>query len=430
MNEPRQLKILLSAFACHPAKGSEEGVAWNWLKELSKEHQVYVLTSTLLGQDEAVKAAVEKLPSAANIHLTVIPFAEKRHRLAAGFPILEFYVHCVEWQKAALVEAQKLLKHTDVDIVHHVTYATWTVPSFLWQLPKPLVLGPVAGSQRTPLAGYRFMPFKGIVQEIVRMVFYFWARLPLTPAKRAVKRSSLVLCGNLETLREVSSMRNSGRSLLMSEVGITSIPDIACLEKPAGFQAGDDDAPNVSLLWVAAFEPRKNFGLLLQALQLLPADIQWKLFVAGNGDCLAYWQEKVVESGLATKIKFLGQIPYDQMSEYYRQADIFVLPSLREGSPTVVIEAMANGLPVVALKLCGMASLLSEDCGILVDVQSKAQMVKDFAGAIERLSRNQALRYQIGQNAYTRIKDDYTWEYRAKKMLTLYEAVRMHSSIH
>jgi glycosyltransferase involved in cell wall biosynthesis len=430
MNEPKPLKILLSAFACHPAKGSEEGVAWNWLKELSQEHQVYVLISTLLGQDEAVKAAVEELPSAKNIHLTVIPFAEKRHRLIAFFPILEFYVHCVEWQKAALLEAQKLLKHTDVDIVHHVTYATWTIPSFLWQLPKPFVLGPVAGSQRMPLAGYQLMPFKGIVHEIVRMVFYFWARLPLTPAKKAVKRSNLVLCGNLETLREVSSMRNSGRSLLMSEVGITGVPEIKWLEKLTDFKEEDDNSPNVSLLWVAAFEPRKNFGLLLKALRMLPADIQWKLFVAGDGDWLAYWQGKVVESGLATKIKFLGQIPYHQMSEYYRQADIFVLPSLREGSPTVVIEAMANGLPVVALKLCGMASLLSEDCGILVDVQSKAQMIKDFANAIERLSRNQALRYQIGQNAYARIKDGYTWEYRARKMLTLYETVRMDSAIH
>jgi glycosyltransferase involved in cell wall biosynthesis len=423
MNQPKQLKILLSAFACHPEKGSEEGVAWNWLKELSQEHQVYALISTLLGQDEAVRAAVEKLPSAKNIHLIVIPFGKKCHRLIALFPIFEFYLHCVEWQKAALREAQKLLKHTDIDIVHHVTYATWTIPSFLWRLPKPFILGPVAGSQRTPLTGYQFLSFKGIVQEIVRMTFYFWARLPLTPAKKAVKRSNLVLCGNLETLQEVSLMRNSGKSLFMSEVGITNIPDWLHLEKAANLRKTDADSPSISLLWVAAFEPRKNFGLLLQALQILPDDIQWKLFVAGDGACLGYWQDKVIESGLATKVKFLGQIPYQQMAAYYRQVDIFVLPSLREGSPTVVIEAMANGLPVVALKLCGMASLLSEDCGMLVDVESKAQMVKDFAGAIERLSRSQDLRYQIGQNAYTKIKDHYTWEHRARKMLTLYEAV-------
>ncbi len=429
MNQPQQRKILLSAFACHPEKGSEEGVAWNWLKELSKQHQVYALVSNLLGQDEAIKAAVEKLPTANNIQLIFIPFAEKSHRLIALFPIFEFYIHCIAWQRAALQEAQKLLDHTDIDVVHHATYATWTIPSFLWRLPKPFVFGPVAGSQRMPLTGYRFLPVKGIVQEIVRMAFYFWARFPLTPAKKAVRRSSLVLCGNLETLQEVRSMRSGGRSLFMSEVGINHLPHISRLEPSSCLSENDASSAKISLLWVAAFEPRKNFGLLLEALRILPNDIQWKLFVAGDGACLAYWQAKVVEAGLATKVKFLGQIPYQQMSEYYQQADIFVLPSLREGSPTVVIEAMANGLPVVALRLCGMASLLSEDCGILVEVEHKMQMVQDFAGAIERLSRSQDLRQRIGQNAYTKIKEHYTWESRARKMSTLYEEVLMATAI-
>jgi glycosyltransferase involved in cell wall biosynthesis len=430
MDQPRKLKILLSAFACHPEKGSEEGVAWNWLKVLSQEHQVYVFVSTLLGQDEAIKAAVEKLPSRENIHLTVIPFSDKRHHLVSLLPLLEFYIHCVEWQKSALLEAQKLVRVTDIDIVHHVTYATWTVPSFLWRLPQPFILGPVAGSQRTPLVGYQFMPLKGIIQEIVRMVFYFWARLPLRSAKETVKRSDLVLCGNLETLKEVSSMRNSDNSLFMSEVGINQISDVPPIGKFSVSPRTANSDSAISLLWVAAFEHRKNFGLLLSALQTLPPDIQWKLFVAGDGACLAYWQKKVFELGLDTKIQFLGQVPYHEISAYYQKVDMFVLPSLREGSPTVVIEAMANGLPVIALKLCGMASLLSDDCGILVNVESKRQVIRDFAAAIECLSRDRNLRQKIGMNAYTKIKDHYTWEYRANKMLALYKGLLLDISTH
>jgi glycosyltransferase involved in cell wall biosynthesis len=423
LDQPRKLKILLSAFACHPEKGSEEGVAWNWLKVLSQEHQVYVFISTLLGQDEAVKAAVAKLPSRENIHLTIIPLSDRRHRLFSLLPILEFYVHCVEWQQSALRAAQTLVRETDIDIVHHVTYATWTVPSFLWRLPQPFVLGPVAGGQRTPLVGYQFMPLKGIIQEIVRMVFYFWARLPLRAAKETVKRSDLVLCGNFETLQEVRSMRHSSSSLFMSEVGINQIPDVPPIGKFADAPGTSDAASTVSLLWVAAFEHRKNFGLLLSALQMLPPDIQWQLFVAGEGTCLAYWQKRVVELGLDHKIQFLGQVPYHGIAAYYQKVDMFVFPSLREGSATVMIEAMANGLPVIALKLCGMASLLSDDCGILVNVESKRQMIRDFAVAIEQLARDRDLRHRVGQNAYVRIRDHYTWEYRAKRMLSLYEGL-------
>ena len=73
----QKLKILLSAFVCHPEKGSEAGIGWNWLKELSKEHEVYALISCFLDQEEPVRTAVEKLPYRENIHLIFIPWPQE-----------------------------------------------------------------------------------------------------------------------------------------------------------------------------------------------------------------------------------------------------------------------------------------------------------------------------------------------------------------
>ena len=72
----QKLKILLSAFVCHPEKGSEAGGGWNWLKELSKEHEVYALVSTFLDQEKPVRMAVDELPYRENIHLIFIPWPQ------------------------------------------------------------------------------------------------------------------------------------------------------------------------------------------------------------------------------------------------------------------------------------------------------------------------------------------------------------------
>ncbi|MFB2839739.1 glycosyltransferase family 4 protein [Floridanema evergladense] len=417
----KKFKILLSAFVCHPEKGSEEGIGWNWLKELSKEHEVYALISCFLDQEEPVRAAVEELSYRENIHLIFIPMPQGSNKIMSLFPILEFYYLCVEWQKQALAEAKKLLEKVDIDIIHHVTYGSWTIPSFLWQLPKPFVLGPVTGSQKVPLVGYLFLPPKAIVQELVRIAYFLWVRMTSVASREAVKKAKLVLCGNLETLSEISSIKKSGKSLFFLDVGVSYTSELAkASEQTTG---GCNTSTSISLLWAGLIEPRKNFGLLLEALKILPSDIQWKLTVAGTGPLLTYWQDKVSRLGLHEKINFLGQIPYIEMSKCYQTSDIFVFPSLREGTGTVILEALANRLPVIALRLNGAATVLADDCGVLIEVRSKKQMINDFADAITSLSRDRDLRRKIGEKGYERVRSFYTWEKRGKQMSSLYQKV-------
>jgi glycosyltransferase involved in cell wall biosynthesis len=419
----QKLKILLSAFVCHPHKGSEEGVGWNWLKELSKEHEVYALISCFLDQEEPVREAVEKLSYRENIHLIFIPMPHGSSKIMALFPLFEFYNLCVEWQKQALIEAEQLLEKVDIDIIHHVTYASWTIPSYLWHLPKPFVLGPVTGSQKVPLVGYLFLPPKGIRQELVRMVYFIWVRLTSVASRESVRKAKLILCGNLETLNEIASIKGSGKSLFLSDVGTSEMFEVSKDKDTKHPQEDRDASKPISLLWAGLIEPRKNFGLLLESLKILPPDLNWKLTVAGKGPLLTYWQAQVARFGLQDRINFLGQLPYTEMSNCYQVSDIFVFPSLREGTGTVILEALANRLPVIALRLNGAATVLSDDCGVLVDVGSKKQMINDFANAIVRLSTDQDLRKKIGENGYERVQSFYTWEKRGKQMTALYRKV-------
>ena len=78
------------------------------------------------------------------------------------------------------------------------------------------------------------------------------------------------------------------------------------------------------------------------------------------------------------------------MGDLYRWAYVFIFPSIREGTPTVILEAMSYGLPVIVLKIHGARLVLDDSCAILVHVVSREKMVKDF--------RDKLSSYTISQN--------------------------------
>lgn len=101
------------------------------------------------------------------------------------------------------------------------------------------------------------------------------------------------------------------------------------------------------LLYVGVLHSRKNLGVLLQALPMLPQAC--RLVLAGDGPA-AYVEKLKAEAqalGLADRVLFAGYVSYPELPAYYSLADVFVLPSLYEGMPKVLLEALAGGKPAV-----------------------------------------------------------------------------------
>ena len=119
------MKIILSAFFCHPNKGSEQGVGWNWLVELSKSNTIYCLFFSGEGQKQAVETMVQTLPYKENIHLVAISTSE------LWYPYLYRIWHQV-WQIKAFLIARRIIKKERIDVIHHVTIAAWWFTGYYW----------------------------------------------------------------------------------------------------------------------------------------------------------------------------------------------------------------------------------------------------------------------------------------------------------
>jgi teichuronic acid biosynthesis glycosyltransferase TuaC len=117
------------------------------------------------------------------------------------------------------------------------------------------------------------------------------------------------------------------------------------------------------LVCVANLKPVKGHAVLFKALAKLAADIEWELHCIGtseSGGALIHLEKLRNELGLKNRIVFVGEQPAEQIADYLRASDLFVLASHREGCCNAIIEAMACNCRIVCTDVGDNARLLRE----------------------------------------------------------------------
>ena len=114
-------------------------------------------------------------------------------------------------------------------------------------------------------------------------------------------------------------------------------------------------------------------------------------------------------------VQFVGGKEKNELSEYYLNADIFILPSRMEGMPNVVLEAMASGLPII-MTPCGGSEELVKGNGYVVQIEH-------FDKAIIKLCNDRNLRLTMGEESRKVAEAEFSWEKKAKAYLEIFEQI-------
>jgi len=126
------------------------------------------------------------------------------------------------------------------------------------------------------------------------------------------------------------------------------------------------------LLLVASLIPVKGISYLLESLAILKKERNdFILNVVGDGPYRKQYKEYAYELGIKDKVNFHGLKTKEEIAQFMRNADIFVLPSVWENLPCVLIEAMASGLPIIASKIGGIPEIMNKKTGIIVPPKNK-----------------------------------------------------------
>ena len=177
-------------------------------------------------------------------------------------------------------------------------------------------------------------------------------------------------------------------------------------------------ARTAKLFAAGRFVKRKGFDFLLEALaELKPIDGNFSLQIAGDGPEFSSLMALSTELGIHDKVQFLGH--RNNVPDLMKNADLFVLPSLRESFGIIVLEAMAMGTSIIATRCEGPLEVLDDTLAILVDKGDKVSLADGLRRAIQDAEGCQ-MRAQNALNVYKRC---YVADAVVPKILDLYEDV-------
>jgi len=183
-------------------------------------------------------------------------------------------------------------------------------------------------------------------------------------------------------------------------------------------KAERSEADGLRVLVVGRLNAAKAIEDLIDGFALVSPDLpRATLTIAGDGPERSALATQSQRLGLSDRVRFLGFVEHDRIADVYRDADVFVLPSLTEGMPVAVLEAMASGLPVVFTDTGGAEELLNGN-GCLIPKRDP----KAIAGVLKDLASDRQRRTQMGKRSRS-IASAYAWDNVMAQYISLYEQV-------
>ena len=175
------------------------------------------------------------------------------------------------------------------------------------------------------------------------------------------------------------------------------------------------------IISIGRLSKEKAHGVLIEAFRLLCTtnlNLSCRLVIVGDGPERASLETAARASDQNDRITFAGQV--SNVQPFYAAADVFVLPSLSEGSPNVLLEAMAAEVPIVATAVGGVTEIVSnEESSLLVPPKNPPAL----AAAIDRLLQDSALAQRLTTVASALVAREHSPERYARSLISLYQEV-------
>lgn len=243
--------------------------------------------------------------------------------------------------------------------------------------------------------------------------YYRWIYGLLRPVIRGIWKAAGAVVACSDGLREMASQT-------APELPFKVIPDGLDLNRFSPVLRAS--APTcVRILTIGRLIPRKGFQLLIQALPHVidEAAVDFEIEIVGDGPCRGTLEALAKELEVDSRIRFAGSVSYSELPQKYREADIFVLCSLAEGMPLVVLEAMGTGLPIVASRVQGIEDLVRTGVnGALFPPNDVGGLVK----CLVQLINDGESRVRMGRSSIDFVQK-YDWKNLASSYLAIYERI-------
>ena len=407
------MNILINAYACAPNWGSEQGMAWHWITELAKMHNLYVITEGEWKKE--IEEAVALLDVKDNIHFYYNPVSDKIRSMCWNQGDWRFYWYYRKWQKKTLTIARQICSEHRIDIIHQLNMIGFREPGYLWNIyDTHYIWGPVGGMEIVPLSYLSGMPLSKKTKYIVKNMLNHLQIRYSTRVCKAIHRADIVIAATQGTYNSFVKLHHI-KPVYMNEAGCT------ILEQHTAHNFNKDQ---LDILWVGRFLDTKKLDIAIRTIAKVK-DLPVFLHIVGNGSDTenAMYQQMADKMGISNNIKWYGKLANKKVREMMNQMDLFLFTSVLEGTPHVVLEAITNCLPILCIDTCGQGQLVNEAIGWKVPLTNPQQNSTDFAAILRRIIINRDEIKQKSDNCKQRQRE-LSWENKLVTMNKIYQQLQ------
>lgn len=356
------MHLLLSAYACHPEKGSEPGLGWENFVTLSERfNNITLLTRNIYKVPIENNSFFQSQKHVTSVYYELPGWLDRIEKTRIGFQL-----HPYLWEVFVFFHLAKKFKKNQFDIAQKVTTGSYRFPSFAWYFAKKFVWGPLASGERYNFKLIQIFSSRGKVRELVRMF-----------VQRAVFLDPLILTTLLKA-DQIITISEDSRSIMPTFARKKAVvrPNYISI-KPEDYNLGlkkhiTKDSQKIKLLFVGRMQEWKGVMFTLQALQQIHSKINYEFTVIGDGPDLHLFKEYAKENKL--NITFITDwVDRRDLSSYYFSHHLFMFPCLHAVTGYVFLESLLHDLPVLALDITGSKELVGSNYGIEISTKNKTK---------------------------------------------------------
>ena len=303
------------------------------------------------------------------------------------------------------------------DVVHHVTFASMRMPSFMALLGRPVIFGPVGGGESSPVTLWWPLGWHARVREMLRNLSLWW--LQISPLMRfTFGRASRIFV----TSPQSQSLLSPGARIKSRTMLAIALDNEAC-EVPQRPMSRPADAP-FRIVFAGRLLYWKGLEYGLQAFaRFASSHPHAELTIIGQGPEQSRLKDVVAGLNANSLVRWVPTMGRDEFLDQLPRFDVLLFPSFHDSGAMVVLEAMSARLPVVCLDVGGPGQLVSEECGFRIAPTRPEEVVDGMVRSLRRLADDPSLRQAMGERGRERALQYFSWSSKAAEMRRSYDEV-------
>lgn len=407
-----QLNVLISAYACSPNHGSEPGVGWNWITQIAKYCKVFVITEAEFKTE--IQKSVQDLPQKDNLLFYFNDIGEKVRKMCWNQGDYRFYYFYRFWQQRTFLIAKQIIESHKIDVIHQLNMIGFREPGYLWKIEGiPFIWGPVGGFNFVPFSYLSSLGFKKALFYFTKNVLNYIQVKTDRRVHSAVSKAKLILASSGDSESALKRFFNKD-TILFNETGC----EINNNDSSQTNQNGE-----FRILWVGRFIPTKLLDLALKIFNQVKHLKGVSLHIVGDGtdsQSKDYWEKYSYSLGINEQCKWYGQIPHHEVQNLMLNSELLLFTSLIEGTSHVVLESIANSLPILCFNTCGHGEIVDNEIGCKIPLETPIKSISKFAREIDYLYSNRHLLKKMSMNCRNKL-EDLSWQKIGVRINTLYQ---------